>query len=99
MDSKHIKVFIWDFLYHPQNGTWTISTNQQKKSSFKIYSLFILDLVAQRPKVLARQEATAVCILIEIIEATWCLVWEGGNISAGRSPSIMFIRSFCSVSE
>ena len=44
-------------------------------SSFKIFSL-ILGLVAQHPKVPARQEASAVGIVIEVLEATWCLVWD-----------------------
>ena len=95
MDSRHVGVFNWDFLYHPQNGTDQI---KNKKLNIKIF-FFILSLVAQRSKVLARQEAPAVCIVLDVLEATWCLVWEGGNISAGRSPSFMFIRSFCPVSE
>ena len=45
----------------------------------------------------------ALCIILDVPEATWCLVWdsqwEGRNISACRSLSFRFIRSFCSVSE
>ena len=59
MDSKHVRVFIWDFLYHPQNGTWNPLLN--KKENFEIF------LVAQLTTVLARQE---------VLEATWCLVWD-----------------------
>ena len=37
---------------------------------------FILGLFAQRPMVLAKQEAPSVSIVIEVQEATWCLVWD-----------------------
>ena len=71
-------------------------------SSFKIF-FFILGLVAQRPKVLARQEAPAVCNGLEVLGVTWRVVWdsqwEGRNISACRSLLLMFVRSFCFVSE
>ena len=35
-----------------------------------------MGLVAQLPKVLARQEAPAECNVLEVLEATWCLVWD-----------------------
>ena len=43
---------------------------------FRDFCFFILGLVAQRPKVVARQEALAVCTVSEVLEATWCLVWD-----------------------
>ena len=31
VDSKHVRVFIRDFLYHPQNGTWTTRRKKKEK--------------------------------------------------------------------
>ena len=67
----------------------------KKKKSLRFQDFFfILGLVAQRPKLPARQEALAVFIVSKVLESTCCLVWdsqwEGRNISAGRPPSFMF---------
>ena len=57
----------------------------------------MLGLAAKRLKVLAWQEALAVCLVLEVLEATWCLVWdsqwEERNISAGRSVTLGHIHS------
>ena len=63
MDSKHVRVVIWDFLYHLQNGTRNPWPNQKENSRFKIF-FFILGLVAQRPKVQAKQDTPAVYIKV-----------------------------------
>ena len=101
MDSKHVRVHL-GFSIPPVKWHMDHMTKSKNKSSFKIF-FFILGLIAQHPKVLARQEIQAVCIVLEVLGTTWCLVWdsqwEGRNISACRSLSFMFIRSFCSVSE
>jgi len=54
-------------------------SHDQIKKKIQVSRFFfsvILGLVAQRLKVLARQEAPAVCIVLEVLEATWCLLWD-----------------------
>ena len=74
MDYKLVRVFIWDFRYHSK---WHMDHMIKSKIKFKFRDFFlILGLVAQHPKVLARQEAPAVCIVLEVLGATWCLLWD-----------------------
>ena len=43
MDSKHVRLIIWDFLYHPQNGTWT---TRKKGGSYEFIYYAIQNMVS-----------------------------------------------------